>query len=68
MPRIFQLTKSPKKIFRKEALWVISNIAAGTSRQIEMILENDYILKLKIALFEEEKEVIKLSIKFFLIF
>ncbi len=62
------MTKSPEKICRKKALWAISNIAAGTSRQIEMILENDYMLKLKTALFDEEKEVIKLSIKFFLIF
>jgi len=48
LPRVFHLINHPKAILRREALWVISNITAGTPKQIEMIMENqEYISRLK---------------------
>ncbi len=39
LPRVFELTSNPKSNVRKEAFWLLSNVSAGTSDQIELILK-----------------------------
>ncbi len=49
-------------VFRKEAFWAISNITAGTSEQIEMIIKNESFMKrLKDAVVSEPTEVIEIA-------
>jgi len=44
LPRIFDLALNSEKRVRKEACWLISNIAAGNESQIEMIVCNFYYI------------------------
>jgi len=58
LPKLFETTTHSKKIFRKEAFWAISNITAGTTEQIEMIIKNeDFVKRLKTAVELEEPDV-----------
>jgi len=58
LTRIFELTSHPRKIMRKESLWIISNIAAGSKEHLDLILENPNHLKaIKRSLREDEKDV-----------
>jgi hypothetical protein len=50
---------SPKKNIRKEACWTISNITAGTSNQIQSVIDKQGIPKLIKILQAEEFEVQK---------
>ncbi len=69
LPRVFELTENDSKLVRKEAFWAISNIAAGTLEQIEMIIENrNYIERLKTAVTTEKEDVNKITSLIFKIF
>ncbi len=48
-----------KKSMRKESCWIISNLAAGTSTQVEALIRADYLLALKEILKGEDVEVKK---------
>jgi hypothetical protein len=43
-----------KKVVRREASWVVSNIAAGTRFQVEALLGKESLLKLVLKLFETD--------------
>jgi hypothetical protein len=51
-----------KRSVRKETCWIISNIAAGTQRQIEMLIQSNFLPILLEVIKNDESEV-----KFFLI-
>jgi importin subunit alpha-1 len=48
-----------KKSMRKETCWIISNLAAGTSTQVEALIRNDYLPTLQQILNGDDLEVIK---------
>lgn len=58
LPRVFNLITCPDKKVRKEVCWIISNITAGSTDQINLILHNSsYMDALKNALIQDIKEV-----------
>jgi Armadillo/beta-catenin-like repeat len=44
----------PKKVGRREACWVVSNIAAGTRFQVESLLNKQSLLSIVLRLFETD--------------
>lgn len=44
MPKMLHLINSPKRMIRKEACWVISNVAAGTQPQIKTLLKTKGVM------------------------
>lgn len=58
LPRVFELTSSPRKTLRKEAFWTISNITAGNPEQIEAVLQNPtFVQVLKNSVLKDVPEV-----------
>jgi len=47
-----------KKSMRKETCWIISNLAAGTSSQVEALIRSDYLPTLQTILNGDDLEVI----------
>ena len=59
VPQFFKLLDHPKVAFRREACWIISNISAGTTQQIEFIVGDPaQILKL-ISVVQKDSEKVK---------
>jgi hypothetical protein len=46
-----------KRSVRKETCWILSNIAAGTQRQIEMLIESNFLPILTQVIKNDEQEV-----------
>lgn len=46
-----------KKSMRKETCWIVSNLAAGTSSQVEALIRSDYLPALKEILDGDDIEV-----------
>eukprot|EP00178_Gracilaria_changii_P007837 TRINITY_DN24422_c0_g1_i1.p1 TRINITY_DN24422_c0_g1~~TRINITY_DN24422_c0_g1_i1.p1 ORF type:complete len:114 (-),score=12.11 TRINITY_DN24422_c0_g1_i1:262-603(-) len=51
-----------KKVVRREACWVISNIAAGNRNQVEAILSRENMMKKILELFETDGNDVKREI------
>lgn len=51
-----------KKSIRKETCWIISNLAAGTSSQVEALIRSDYLPTLQKILNSDDLEVIYKSL------
>lgn len=56
------ILKSNEKNIRKEGAWILSNIAAGTQRQIEYLIERDIISYLGFVIQNDEDDVKKEAI------
>jgi len=48
-----------EKTIRKESAWILSNIAAGTQKQIETLIEKDFLLILAEAIEKDDPEIKK---------
>ena len=59
LPALRSLLQSPMKSIRKDACWMISNITAGNSGQIQCVLESHLVLPLIEVLSEEDDVDIK---------
>lgn len=55
---LLQLLNHQKKTIRREVCWIISNICAGTSSQINQVLSNsNLLLKLSQLFLQDELDV-----------
>jgi hypothetical protein len=60
LPFLAKLIFHEKRSIRKEACWVISNIAAGTQQQIKALIVNDFLPILETVIKNDDPEVINL--------
>jgi importin subunit alpha-6/7 len=49
-------------VTRREACWVLSNIAAGSKAQVETLLKMDSLIKKAVELFQSDSEEVKREI------
>lgn len=57
LKHICNLLNSDKAVIRKEAAWTISNIAAGTTEQVEMLFNLGVFVKISQLIREDTEEV-----------
>lgn len=46
MPLYKQLLRNTRRNIRKETAWALSNVTAGTKRQIQQVVDEDLLLDL----------------------
>jgi importin subunit alpha-1 len=57
LSHLHRLIFAEKKAIRKDACWIVSNIAAGTEQQVEALINNNFLPSLIRVVHTDDSEV-----------